>query len=156
MLKNLINFNNWVTTRFRKVRVAADNLLLLIPHCLQNSGCDKNLGSDIEKCARCGACDVAGVLRLCDRYNVKCSLAGGGRQALATVRQKGVKAVVAVACERELVDGIRACFPKPVFAVTNQRPNGPCKDTVVDISRIELALRSLLDEESLRTKVLSQ
>ncbi len=149
MLERFINFNNWVTTRIRKVRVPAENILLLIPHCLQNSDCERNIASDVDGCARCGKCDIAGILKLRDCYNIKCFLAGGGRQAISRVRQKDVMAVVAVACKRELADGIRACFPKPVLAVSNERPCGPCRDTVVDVSRVEAGLRSVLDENSL-------
>ena len=44
----------------------------------------------------------------------------------------------------KLLDGIRACFPKPVLAVPNRRPNGPCKDTRVDLDAVRLAIESLI------------
>lgn len=98
----------------------------------------------MEECLRCGQCNVEALLTLRDRYGVPCCMARGGREALNYVREKNIEAVVAVACEKELVDGIRACFPKPVLAVTNHRLNGPCRDTCVDIPAVEEALKSIL------------
>lgn len=149
MLRHFIAFNNWVTVSLRRVKVSPNSLLLLVPHCLQSSQCGRNVTADVDNCAKCGSCDVAGILALRDRYGIQCSLAGGGKQALLSVKERSVKAIVAVACEKELAEGIRASFPKPVLAVTNQRPNGPCRDTEVDLANVENALETLLDEECL-------
>ena len=59
-------------------------------------------------------------------------------------REAGVKAVVAVACEKELKQGIRAAFPKAVIGVINTRPKGPCFDTDVDLNEVERAIEWLL------------
>lgn len=139
----LIRLNNAVV-RLRAPRVAPGNLLLLFPHCLQNSRCERNVVHDVDACARCGRCRLADLLKLRDAYGLLCCLASGGRQALARVRKPDVKAVVAVACEKELIDGIRAAFPKPVLAVPNLRPHGPCKDTDTDLATIRTAVESLL------------
>jgi len=145
MRRLLIRLSNALTRR-RRVRVPARNLLLLVPHCLQNSGCQQNVSRDLDRCRRCGQCDMAALLALRDRYGLLCHMAGGGREALHYVEQPEVRAVVAVACEKELVDGIRASFPKPVLAVANQRPHGPCRDTRVDVAAVEAAVRELLGE----------
>ncbi len=140
----LIRLNNaW--TRLRRVRVAPGNLLLLAPHCLHLTRCPQDVRRDVEQCRRCGHCDIAGLLAIRDRYGIRCQLAGGGRQALGFLRDPAVKAVVAVACEPELVAGIWAAFPTPVLAVPNTRPNGPCQDTRVVVEAVESAVASLLD-----------
>jgi hypothetical protein len=138
-----IRLNNWLTRR-RGVRVPAGSILLLLPHCLQFSQCAHNITFDLDQCKRCGQCNIAELLTLRDRYGIPCKLASGGREAVARVKDPDIRAVVAVACEKELVDGIRACFPKPILAVTNVRPNGPCKDTRVDVERVVGALRELI------------
>jgi hypothetical protein len=145
---HLIRLNNRLI-RWRRVRVKGHELLLLAPHCLQFSGCPQNVNGDIEQCRRCGQCSVAGLLELRDRYGLAGNVAGGGRQALRYARQPGIRAVVAVACEAELAAGILAAFPRPVYAVVNTRPNGPCKDTGVDLAEVERAVRLLLDPASL-------
>lgn len=122
----------------------AANLLLLLPHCLQRTECGEKVQADVNRCKRCGQCRIAGLLELRDRYGIQCAVASGGREAVNIVRRKDVKAVVAVACEKELVEGIRGAFPKPVLAVCNTRPRGPCRHTEVDISRVEAAIEELL------------
>ena len=143
MRRFFIRLNNMIT-RLRNVRAAPDSVLLLLPHCLQNSACEQNISTNPDRCRRCGRCDMAALLDLRDRYGIQCDVVGGGREALQRVKRAGIRAVVAVACEKELADGIRAVFPKPVVAVTNRRPHGPCRDTCVDVDQVESALRSVL------------
>lgn len=78
-----------------------------------------------------------------DGFGVVACVVGGGRQALAHTRRPDVKAVVAVACRKELLQGIRAAFPKPVYAVLNSTPEGACKNTVVDPAAVADAIRAL-------------
>ena len=146
MLELLIRLNNWIT-RKRGGRVNRDQILLLLPHCLQNSSCQHNIMNDLNNCRRCGKCDIAELLKLRDKYGIRCAVVGGGRQALACVKDKGIKAVVAVACAKELLDGIRASLPKRVLAVCNTRPHGPCKDTSVNPALVESAIMELLDPD---------
>lgn len=139
----LIRTNNWIT-RHRRRNVDPGGLLLLVPHCLQQTDCEANIIHDVDHCRRCGQCNVTGLLGLRDKYGILCNLASGGRQALELVRQPRVRAVVAVACEKELMDGIRASFPKPVLAVANRRPHGPCRDACVELDDVEAAIREML------------
>lgn len=140
----LINLNNRLV-RWRNPRVRPGELLLLLPHCLHKQSCPQNVMHSLDECRRCGACSVGALAAIRDDLGVVACVAGGGRQALAYTRRPEVKAVVAVACEKELVQGIRAAFPKPVFAVPNQTPEGSCKNTVVDpvavVRAIELLIR---------------
>ncbi|MBA4388277.1 MAG: hypothetical protein C0404_09875 [Verrucomicrobia bacterium] len=145
MFRRLIIRINNVVTALRRVRVKPANLLLLVPHCLQDSKCVKNLMQGINNCARCGLCNAAELLKLRDELGIRCNIAGGGRQAVQLVRDAETKAVVAVACEKELVEGIMASFPKPVHAVINIRPFGPCKDTEVDMTKVREAVEKFLD-----------
>ena len=64
--------------------------------------------------------------------------------AVERVKEDGVDAVVAVACEKELSQGIKGAFPKAVIAIPNQRPKGPCKDTDVDLAEVRKAIQWLL------------
>lgn len=142
-----VKFNNWLT-RVRRVKVLPEQLLLLVPRCLQKTGCSQVLGETIDACLACGQCNVTDLLAIRDEFGIRCSLAGGGRQALAFVRDPKIKAVVAVACEKELMQGIIAVWPVPVVGVPNRRPNGPCHDTRLDPHQVRAAVRSLLTNQS--------
>ena len=148
ILHSLIRFNNRLT-RWRRIRTEPCRLLLLAPHCLQNSSCGRNLTRvDGEGCARCGKCEVGALQELAERTGIKICVAGGGRQALAAIKAGPIDVIVAVACEKELMQGILAVFPKPVLAVCNTRPQGDCHDTRVAVAAVETAVRSLTEAVS--------
>ena len=138
---------NRCLNRFRTLRVPAENLLLLVPHCLQRTQCGRNIIHDIDQCEHCGQCNVTDLLKLRYTFGVKCNLASGGKEAPSYVKDPAVKVIVAVACEEDLAAGIRASFPKPVVAIPNTRPHGPCKDTQVDIERVRATLESLVTRD---------
>lgn len=141
----LVRINNRLT-RWRRVKTTPDRLLLLAARCLQGLGCPQDLSAGAGACAGCGRCPVQALAALERRYGVRCRVAAGGRQALALAKEKRIDAVIAIACEKELIEGILALFPKPVLAVSNSRPNGECRATQVDLALVEAAIRELLAE----------
>jgi len=143
LFKLFIRINNFLV-RARHVRVRPENLLLLIPHCLQWDECRQNIVRDISNCKQCGKCRINDLYNLCEKYGIECAVASGGRQATAAVRRKDVKAVIAVACHKELFVGLLVTFPTPILAVSNQQPCGYCVNTTVDPGKIEAAIQSLL------------
>ncbi len=127
------------------VRARPEEVLLLLPHCLHRDSCPQAVRRNLDECRRCGACPIAELLRLRDEYAVVSCMVGGGRQAIAQARHKGIRAVVAVACEQELVAGILAAFPKPVYAVINTRPEGSCRNTLANPAEVARALNVFLE-----------
>ncbi len=125
-------------------RYAPQQVLVLLPHCLQSSRCARRLTYDINNCKRCGECPVDGLLTLSETYGVPIAIATGGTIARRIVVQKRPRLILAVACERDLSSGIQDTYPIPVYGVLNERPNGPCLDTLVALPRLESALRAFL------------
>ena len=141
--KIIVSLNNSFV-RLRGPKCAPGELIILIPSCLQNSQCTRKVRIDPANCRRCGDCRVGDIVGLAEEYGVRAACATGGRLALELVKDKSVRAIVAVACEKELSGGIIGAFPKPVLAVSNARPNGPCKDTTVDIEEVRKAVEYFL------------
>ncbi len=125
-------------------RYRPGQVLVLLPHCLQSSRCLRRLTYDINNCKRCGECPVDGLLSLSEAYGVHIAIATGGTIARRIVVQKRPRLIVAVACERDLSSGIQDTYPIPVYGVLNDRPNGPCLDTLVALPHLERALRFFL------------
>lgn len=138
----LIGLNN-LAVKGRRTRVKPGEVLLLLPSCLQAAGCKQNVVGDLAECRRCGRCKVGPLLDLAEQCGVRVGMARGGRVAVELARKPDVRAVVAVACEKELKSGIVACLLKAVIAIPNRRPNGPCKETDVDLAEVERAIRWL-------------
>ena len=142
MGRRMVAFWNFLT-HVRRKRCAPERLLFLVPSCLQNSDCKQNIAHDITQCQRCGRCKVADVLALAERLGARAAVATGGRLALQMAKDKAVDGVIAVACVKELTEGMRALFPKAVLGVVNMQPHGPCKDTDVDMAAVKAAVERL-------------
>ena len=141
--QSFVAMNNSLVTS-QRLLVPADRILILLPHCLQLFDCDIKVTGGIEKCVRCGRCDIKGLAELAEKYRIDISVATGGTLARKVIVEKRPKLVVAVACERDLTSGIKDCYPLPVVGVLNDRPYGPCFNTSVDVEKIDQALRSVL------------
>ena len=138
--KKFVSLNNMMT-RLRKKKSPPEGLLLLFPHCIQNSKCKQNIKHDINECVRCGKCKVKDLLELSEEYGISIAVASGGRIALKRVMAKEVQGVVAIACEKELRLGLMAAMPKAIYAVPNQRPYGYCVDTDVYMDDVIKAIK---------------
>lgn len=124
--------------------VEPGQLLLLLPHCVQQGLCSHRLVHNPDNCQRCGKCPVGELLNLRDTYGVRLAIATGGTIARRIVVQTKPRCIIAVACERDLTSGIQDSYPLPVFGVLNQRPHGPCVDTLVPMNALEDAVRIFL------------
>jgi uncharacterized protein len=144
MLRIFILRLNDLLSRLRRPRAAAPNVLVLLPHCLRNSVCGRDVVADPSNCGRCGKCNIAGLVGLRDEMGFQLHVASGGRQALGFVRDPSVRVVVAVACEQELYEGILAAFPKPVVAIPNDQPEGPCRNTRVSVEAVRKTLERVI------------
>lgn len=141
-----IRLNNELV-RSGRIKCQPQELLILLPHCIQKSDCPHRLTHNIQNCARCGACVVGPLLNLADKYGVNIIIVPGGTVARQSVRELRPKCLVAVACHRDLSSGVRDVAALPVYGVVNQRPFGPCVNTTVDVDQVEKAVRSFLGLE---------
>jgi hypothetical protein len=141
--QSFIAMNNSLVTS-QRMKVKPDRILVLLPHCIQLSDCEIKVTGDIHKCVECGRCSIKGLVEIGRKYAVDISVATGGTLARKVIVEKRPKLVLAVACERDLTSGIKDCYPLPVIGILNERPFGPCFNTVVDVSKIDEALRQVL------------
>lgn len=110
----------------REWRVRANELLILIPRCLSRTALD-------------------GVMDIAKRYDVATFVATRGAYARQAIRERRPKAVVAVACERDMVSGLHDVAGRlPVLGLTMQLPNGPCKDASIDLVQMEAFVKKYL------------
>ncbi|OQX71970.1 MAG: hypothetical protein B6D62_00750 [Candidatus Cloacimonas sp. 4484_275] len=127
-----------------KKKFDPSEVLILLPHCLQNTECGIRITVDIFKCVRCGKCDIGDLTKLAVEHGIPIAIATGGTLARRIIVEHRPKFIIAVACERDLVDGLHDVFPIPVYGVLNERPEGPCINTRVMVEKIRLALKIIL------------
>jgi uncharacterized protein len=120
-------YNTLAERRGRKV--GKGELLVLIPRCLSKQALD-------------------GVLEIAGRYEVPVFVATRGQLARRVIRERRPRAVVAVACERDMMTGLRDVAGKlPVLGLTMQLPNGPCRDAAIDLHQMEKWVQGLVTEQ---------
>ena len=130
------------------IKVPADRLLVVTPHCLQLSTCPHKITRDpMANCQRCGGCDIGALVTLAEEMGFHFFVVTGGTLARQTVKKIRPKAVLAIACERDLTSGIQDVYPLPAVGVLNLRPNGPCYNTHVDIGLVRQEIEKLLDKK---------
>jgi uncharacterized protein len=136
----IIGLNNRLV---RKERLNPGKILLLLPHCLQINECDIRLTYNIQNCKRCGKCGIRDLIAVAEDNHMNIFIATGGSLARRVISEIKPDAVVAVACENDLSSGIADSYPLPVLGVPNERPQGPCVNTRVDLAKIREAVMFL-------------
>ena len=144
--QSFIELNNHLV-RSNTHRTRPNRLLLLLPHCIQNFDCQIKITGNVKNCKGCGKCEIKDLIELADEYRIKIAVATGGTLARRIIVENKPEAIVAVACEIDLTSGIQDSYPIPVIGVLNERPNGPCMNTKVDLQRVRNAIVDFLEPE---------
>lgn len=147
-----ISVNN-ILVRYGDISVPPQKILILIPHCLQYYGCEIKVTSNTGNCRRCGRCNIGDIIEIAEEYKVQVAIATGGTAARSLVRRLKPGLIIAVACERDLTSGISDIENIPVVGFTNERPNGPCYNTTVDVHKLREYLQKLLGMKDERVKI---
>ena len=142
--KSFITYSNKVVCS-KNARFKGHEILLLLPRCIQNADCKNAVIRDILLCASCGKCDVAEINKIIAGTGIKAAVVTGGTQARALLGELHPKAVIAVACERELVSGI-IDSNMVVYGLLNVRPNGPCYNTRAYMPDLKSTIDSILEK----------
>ena len=120
-----------IRTRARKVK--PENLLILLPRCLQKQIIDR-------------------ITTFAKEFQIPVYTVSGGTKAREIVTKLRPAAIIGVACERDLLSGIQEILNKiPVIGIPNLRPEGPCKNTVIDWGDFERAVQTFLGSMSTST-----
>lgn len=140
---SFVNVNNALVRAVPRM-TPPEQILVLLPRCMQHSECPYRVTEDVRACHGCGRCPLAQLIELQDRYGFAMRLVTGGSLARRQVKEIQPRGIVAVACEYEMVAGVEDVLKIPVIGVLNERPEGPCKNTRVDVAEVEAAVRFFL------------
>ncbi|MCD4650535.1 MAG: DUF116 domain-containing protein, partial [Candidatus Cloacimonetes bacterium] len=137
--ESFVHLNN-AFIRSMKTRLKPDEVLILLPHCLQHTDCNIRIIHDVNKCVGCGKCDIGAIKEIGQEFGVNVSIATGGTLARRIIKKHRPKFIIAVACHRDLADGIRDVYPIPIMGILNTRPEGPCINTRVAVEQLRKVL----------------
>jgi hypothetical protein len=111
-----------MTTRWK---ISQSKIIILLPRCLRRP---------IQQ----------QIISIANKYECLIFTVPGGELARKIIAEQKPLAVIGIACERDLLSGIRDVHHIPVIGIPNQRPEGPCKNTTVDYKKIEDAVKFFL------------
>ena len=120
------------------------SVLLLLPHCLQWVDCPHRIVWDINNCRGCGRCTIKDLIELAEKTGCELRIALSSYRAVEIVQEVEPDLTVAVACERELIDGIVAVDGRPAYCIFNERPEGYWRNTTCDVNEVQTVLSELL------------
>lgn len=141
-----IEVNN-ILVESGKSRYNPAQVLVLLPHCLQNSDCQYKITGSIKNCKMCGGCCIGSIAKISEELGVRTVVVTGGTAARNLVKKIKPAMILSVACERDLAAGIMDIEKIPVIGLTNKRPNGPCTDTTVDVESLRSKLEEILQSK---------
>lgn len=105
-------------SRATKIRGRKEKLLILLPRCLTKQ-------------------QLTEINDLKNKYPIHVQTVSGGELARKKIKELRPSAVIGVACERDLVSGIRDVNSKiSLIGIPNRRPEGPCKNTTIDMNEL--------------------
>jgi len=120
-----------------------DKILILLPHCIQLNSCAFRITSDIKNCRKCNECMVSSFVSMSEKFGFEVYVSTGGTMARMALEERRPDLILAVACERDLLSGIRDTLALPVIGILNEQPNGPCYNTTVDPAAVEAVLKKV-------------
>jgi hypothetical protein len=123
MSASYITLHNSLVEASGRRAVSKEDVLVLLPRCLTKE--HLNSAREIAKELGCRA-----------------AVAGGGTAARKLIAKHKPRAIIAVACERDLYSGLVDLGTRiDTLGLTNNRPNGPCKDTEFDVESFRKSIR---------------
>jgi hypothetical protein len=123
---SLLEIHNELT-RNRLRRFSNGRILCLAPRCLDRENQEQ-------------------IRALVAEYDCDFYMAPTGAQARQRIVQAKPAAIIGIACERDLITGIRDVgYRLPVLGITNKRPMGPCKGAFIDLNELREAIEVFKD-----------
>jgi hypothetical protein len=126
--------NSFIKVSNALIRIYAKNvnpheLLIMLPRCLKKSILKK-------------------ITTFSKQSNISVVVVPGGEMARRIINEKKPNAIISIACERDLVCGICDIDNRiKVIGIPNIRPEGPCKNTHIDLQEFEKAINTFLSQK---------
>lgn len=126
---SFIKVHNFIIKNYAD-KLSAERLLILLPRCLKKETRNQ-------------------IMNKVNGDGFKILTAGGGEAAREAIKQYRPTFILALACERDLMSGIKDVAENiPVLAIPNKRPEGPCKNTDVYLDELDETLKFITERKN--------
>jgi uncharacterized protein len=128
--KNRAQMEKFAATSF-------DERIILLPRCMRAVDCPAEIGKNGYECKQCGKCAATEITKTTKELGYKgVFMLPGGSLGKTIVAKIKPKAVIGVACAKELVMGICMCERFGVFVQGVELLKDGCINTIVDMKTL--------------------
>lgn len=140
-LKFIDKKNSFVAEKFKSI--PCQERVVFLPHCMRNTKECKALDEGtFYSCVKCGCCKIAQIQKLAEELGYKkVYIMKGGKAIHNILVEQKIKAVVAVACHFEGVQGIKMTDSLKVIAQFIPLIKDGCYNTDVDVNDVEKIMK---------------
>lgn len=128
------------------IHVDRQDICLFLPHCLKSRDCPASTDAEGVLCEQCGRCTIATMVLAAEAAGIRVFCAPGGTLIKALIKKYRPKAVIGLACWKEILLAIELLWDKGIFLQVFPLKKDGCFETCVNPDPIlsflsELALR---------------
>lgn len=105
---------------------------VFLPHCTRHKKCPAKLGKYGYECKECGRCSIKKVKQEAEKLGYQVYVVPGGSVVWKIIKDKKPKAVLGVACSKELVQALEITESHGMPAQTVTLLRDGCVDTIMD------------------------
>lgn len=118
------------------VEVPAKQRVVFLPQCLRGANCKAPQDDEGYHCLKCGGCSIAKIMEFTEKNGTRVFILPGGSMIHRMMQKYSPKAVIGVACNRELVEGISAMEKVNIPSQGIFLLKDGCKNTEVDLEEV--------------------
>ncbi|RAP53073.1 MAG: hypothetical protein BZ137_07625 [Methanosphaera sp. rholeuAM130] len=112
----------------------AEDVIIVLPHCLRDTTCPAVLGESGLECVKCGKCSIGIIKKISEQKNIDVYIVPGSSFIKNILKQRKFKAVIGVACPLDLnlaMTSLHDFTPQGVYLLTDG-----CINTTVDVEEV--------------------
>lgn len=132
------------------MKVDPQDICLFLPHCLKNRNCPASTDEEGLHCERCGSCAMAALVTAAERAGIRAFCAPGGRLIKSLIKKYRPRAVIGVACWREILLAFELLWESGIFLQVFPLEKEGCFETSVDATPVLSLLSELASKADAR------
>ncbi len=114
--------------------IDAEDVIIVLPHCLRATDCPAKLGESGLECVGCGKCSINIIKSISEKKNIDMYIVPGSTFIKNVIKKRPFKAVIGVACPIDLnlaMMSLDKYCPQGVYLLKDG-----CINTIVDVDNV--------------------
>ncbi len=127
------------------------DICLFLPHCLKNRDCPAGTDEEGVHCEQCGACEMANMVTAAEEAGIRVFCAPGGTLIKTLIKKYRPKAVIGVACWKEILLAYEMLWDTGIFVQVFPLERDGCFETAIHPEALLAFLKELSEPKDIET-----